>query len=533
MYRLLPKFYLLPLTCCLLGQATLAIASEIPVFVFDDVAAMRASVDLRHEDRVKTLGYHEKGDGGANTYVVIKGDAASADEGSLLYLPKIDALAMSLHATVPKHQSAQHWGFSADSDGLKNAGALQAAIDYVCSRGGGRVQINGTGTYPVEGDIYLGSNVELVGMGYATWIAFKNGGLKFDAIRNQKQGARLENFGVSDIQLSRSGTDGAVIEFLGNGVTPGNVGVAHGVLSRVWISASSGEGILASDAYIHDWYSLDITGCAVGIKGHQIGDVGTNLIRVHGGSIKRNTVNLHLSGAKGWTFFGTEISGSESNGVIIDNNALEANNLISFYGCRFENNGTESTDYDVVIGDDDSNSNYLITFDGGCKFAQQTAVVKKRYAIHARKVKNLNVRTSVFSSSYQAAIHFDPYSGDSVTGTYGNLFLDGTQAISEENHYLHDADPLQRFIRVQEDIDLENLVHGEHHRFRLSVAGVQRGDFVQVSFGRNTRGLTVSSDVCATGSVCIAVVNHTGDDIDLDATTVHAVVMPKAILPGL
>lgn len=81
--------------------------------------------------------------------------------------------------------------------------------------------------------------------------------------------------------------------------------------------------------------------------------------------------------------------------------------------------------------------------------------------------------------------------------------------------------------------DTASLVDGAGATGTITVTGAALGDHVlNVSFGVDVQGMTVTAYVSAANTVSFRVQNETGGTIDLASTTVRALVAKKASFDG-
>lgn len=131
---------------------------------FDTVADMVASTDLIIGMTATTAGYYSAGDGSGNEYKIVAAATGTDDGGSYIDLASTQAQGLFNDGKY----SVERFGASTSRSAAQNAVSIQAAHDYIVTRGGGYVDIGGL--YEISATIVHESLVIFRGVGWHTGL---------------------------------------------------------------------------------------------------------------------------------------------------------------------------------------------------------------------------------------------------------------------------------------------------------------------------------------------------------------------------
>lgn len=228
----------------------------------------------------------------------------------------------------------------ADTGSADNSTAINNAI-LVAEQNGGVVVIP-PGTFTCTSDINLKSNVKIMGCGWTSKIEMSGAKIHADG---PTEGTFLTGFQINDLQISRVGSAGPAVHLEGGESSDDPI---RWLFQNVYISGSTGDGLLIESGYIGDFVSPLIRGCAGdGVQFSNATTVAANAISFYGGEIQNNNVGVRLNDTNGIRFFGTTIEGNTNGGVDMERRCAAT----CFYDCWFEGNGV----FDIRVGNDATN----------------------------------------------------------------------------------------------------------------------------------------------------------------------------------
>lgn len=140
-------------------MSTFLLKKEVPIA---SIAALKALsvTSLTNNIEINLLGYYAAGDGGGGRFYYDAG-SATTDNGGTVIAPTVGAGRWLRIKSSEVHVA--EWG--AKGDGVTNdKAAIQAAIDYQASQGGGVVKL-GAKTYIVNTGVVMAGNITLAGVG--------------------------------------------------------------------------------------------------------------------------------------------------------------------------------------------------------------------------------------------------------------------------------------------------------------------------------------------------------------------------------
>lgn len=154
------------------------------IYGFDTVAQMKAATNLSNGDRVKTLGYYTKNDGGGAFYKVTNTQPSG-------YYETLSGLLCAELIIVDEVHTKQ---FGCYGDNIHDdTAALQGAIDYATSKSIGVVHID-NGAYKISSTLVINKTIKIIG---EFWMGTTNDNLVYGA------------------QIKQTSANSSIFEFIG------------------------------------------------------------------------------------------------------------------------------------------------------------------------------------------------------------------------------------------------------------------------------------------------------------------------------
>jgi hypothetical protein len=292
--------------------------------------------------------------------------------------------------------------YGAVGDGVADDTAeIQAAITAAAAAGG-TVYIP-AGTYKITSDVTVTSgSIVIRGAGYGSFLAFTDGGLKYDGT-----GGYLTEVGLHDLRIRRWGVvvAGPALRFAGGGSSSG---VAHFNVSDVTVQGSTAECLLIDGSYIGTFTGCYFTGGVTGIKiapNAGSGAVTGNNISFFGGETQGCGTAASIDTALGVNFYGHAFEGSTTAGVDLFGNAYGC----GFYGCYWEGNAG----YDLRVGNSGSIGPIGLNVHGGSAL---NAGSGKANSFKLISGQGINIRGVGFNTYSAEPITVNEASAGAVTG---------------------------------------------------------------------------------------------------------------------
>jgi len=402
--------------------------------------------------------------------------------------------------------------------------AINNAI-LVAVQGGVTVQL-GAGTSRCESDVLMKSKTFIRGHQHGSHLEFNGASLFIDgANHTPTTGADrfIKNWGLDNVRVSRIGTAGFAVRFIGHGGTGAGDDrlILRFDVNRLIILGSTGGGLELRGVLLGAFHNLLIQDCTgtglemLEVTGTAITSV--NAVQFVGGEIQNCTKAINVDkNLQGIAFYQFTIEGN-SEGADFRANCFN----VTFDTPFFEANGV----YDIRVGNDTGGGASRGFYIRNGRITDGAPA--KAHSIILDVGLDVIVEACTFNGYGTAAIDDNSFSG--VTGVARrNSLVGGTPALITGPTLNFHQDPEEQILTASPTWNPSDILDGNHEINDVTVTGAALGDLVEVSPSGSLLNLTLGVPVVlSSNTVRLTLLNNSGASVDLGLLTYRVKVHPK------